>query len=67
MNDIEIENLLDEAGYRYELAAGQFIAVDPQDLTDYSAQDVAEELEIPIDDLTRWEQRVRHEDEIAGA
>jgi hypothetical protein len=66
MNDLEIDSLLEDAGIQYELAAGQYIALDPQDLTDYGTQDIAEELEIPLDDLMRWEQQRRYEDETTG-
>src|SRR5262245_4733672 len=57
MHDIEIESLLNEAGYRYDAASGRYDAIDgDEDQGDYATEDVADQLEIPVEDLLRWEQ-----------
>ncbi len=58
MNDIELESLLEEAGYRYVVASGRYVFADAGDAADedYATEDVADQLEIPIEDLLRWEQ-----------
>ena len=60
MNDVEIESLLDEAGYRYDPLCGRYIeslegASDSDDIDDFPSEDIADQLEIPLDDLLRWE------------
>ena len=61
MQDIEIESLLEEAGYRYVPATGRYVATLEvgADDEDYATQDIADQLDIPIDDLLRWEQEQR--------
>lgn len=63
MNDVEIESLLEDAGYGYDLATGQFVTASEDEAEIRSPQDVAEELEIPVDDLIRWVQEQNHTDE----
>ena len=57
MQDVELESLLTEAGYVYVPASGRYQAADAVDGdVDYASEDIADQLEIPIDDLLRWEQ-----------
>jgi hypothetical protein len=63
MNDTEIESLLDDAGYGYDLASGQFVTQTLEEVEIRSPQDVADELEIPVDDLIRWVEEQNHSDE----
>jgi len=58
MNDDEIQSLLEEAGYQYTPATGRYMFLDAsgeQD-EDFATEDVADQLEIPVEDLLRWEQ-----------
>jgi hypothetical protein len=57
MQDVELESLLQEAGYQFDVASGRYRTSDAgeQDV-DYATEDVADQLEIPIEDLLRWEQ-----------
>lgn len=66
MNDVELESLLNDAGYRYDTIAGAFVTETPQDVETYSAEDVADQLEIPLDDMIRWQQEQRHADEMTA-
>jgi hypothetical protein len=65
MNDTEIESLLEDAGYGYDLASGQFITQTSQETEIHSPKDVADELDIPVDDIIRWVQEQNHADEAA--
>ena len=57
MQDVELESLLQDAGYVYVPATGRYQTADATDGdVDYASEDVADQLEIPIDDLLRWEQ-----------
>jgi hypothetical protein len=57
MQDVEIESLLNEAGYRFSPATGRYEAIDAgEDELDYPTEDVADQLQIPVDDLIRWEE-----------
>jgi hypothetical protein len=57
MNDVEIESLLSEAGYRYNPASARYDTVEgDEDQGDLATEDVADQLEIPVEDLLRWEQ-----------
>ena len=57
MQDVELESLIQEAGYVYVPATGRYQTADATDGdVDYATEDVADQLEIPIDDLVRWEQ-----------
>jgi 3-polyprenyl-4-hydroxybenzoate decarboxylase len=58
MNDVELQSLLEEAGYRYMPATGRYVVADAaqEDAEDYATEDVADQLEIPVEDLLRWEQ-----------
>ncbi|MGD1278772.1 MAG: hypothetical protein ABR964_16285 [Tepidisphaeraceae bacterium] len=66
MNDLEIESLLQDAGYRFDLAAGLYIVSDGDEGDFFDTQDIADELEIPVDDLIRWEAQQRYADDIAA-
>jgi hypothetical protein len=68
MLDVEIESLLDEAGYRFNPASGHYeTAVAAADggaaeATEvggadglWTAEDIADQLEIPLEDLERWQ------------
>jgi hypothetical protein len=56
MDDIELESLIQEAGYQFDPATGRYIVTgaDEGDV-DYATEDIADQLEIPIEDLMRWE------------
>ncbi len=56
MQDVELESLLQEAGYQFDPISGRYMTADAaeQDV-DYASEDVADQLEIPIEDLLRWE------------
>jgi hypothetical protein len=57
MQDVELESLLQEAGYVYVAATGRYQTADASaGDVDYASEDIADQLEIPIDDLLRWEQ-----------
>lgn len=57
MQDVEVESLLTEAGYQFMTASGRYVAADGgEGDVDYATEDIADQLEIPIDDLVRWEQ-----------
>jgi len=66
MQDVEIESLLEDAGYRFNLSDGIYFAGDEQDSDTYESQDVADQLEIPVEDLLRWEQEQRQADGSIG-
>ena len=57
MLDEEIASLLEEAGYRFvpESARYQVIAGAAAGETEHSSEFVADELEIDVEDLRRWE------------
>ncbi len=57
--------MLDDAGYQFDPVAGQYVALASEDEA-YNSEDVADQLEIPLDDLTRWEEEQRQADETAG-
>jgi hypothetical protein len=57
MQDVEIESLLTEAGYRFSPATGRYETADAEaDDLDYPTEDIADQLQIPVDDLIRWEE-----------
>ncbi len=57
MQDVELESLLQEAGYQFDPTTGRYRTADAADEdVDYASEDIADELEIPIEDLLRWEQ-----------
>jgi len=66
MNDLEIEGLLRDAGYQYDLAAGLYALLDGPEAEYYDAEEVSDTLEIPLDDLCRWEAEQRHADETSA-
>jgi hypothetical protein len=57
MQDVEVESLLADAGYRYAPATGRYFMIDggEGDL-DYPTEEIADLLQIPMDDLIRWEE-----------
>jgi hypothetical protein len=58
MQDVEVESLLTEAGYRFAPATGRYELVDAEgDELDYPTEDIADQLGIPVDDLIRWEEQ----------
>jgi hypothetical protein len=67
MNDVEIESLLQGAGYQYDLGAGGYAFGDTDEADFFGTEEIADSLEIPLDDLIRWEAEQRHADEIAGS
>lgn len=57
MQDIEIESLLDQAGFRYDSTSGRYFELlDSDEAMDYVTEDIADQLAIPVDDLVRWEE-----------
>ena len=57
MQDIEIESLLQSAGFRYDSASGRYFEeLDCDEAMDYVTEDVADQLMIPVNDLVRWEE-----------
>jgi hypothetical protein len=57
MQDVELESLLQEAGYQFDPTSGRYMTADADEQdVDYASEDVADQLEIPIEDLLRWEQ-----------
>jgi hypothetical protein len=57
MEDVELESLIQEAGYQFDAATGRYIVTGATDGdVDYATEDIADQLEIPIEDLVRWEQ-----------
>ena len=57
MQDVELESLIQEAGYQFDPATGRYRTTDAADEdVDYATEDIADQLEIPIEDLLRWEQ-----------
>jgi 3-polyprenyl-4-hydroxybenzoate decarboxylase len=57
MQDVELGSLIQEAGYQFDPTTGRYKTVDAADEdVDYATEDIADQLEIPIEDLVRWEQ-----------
>jgi hypothetical protein len=57
MQDVELESLIQEAGYQFDIASGRYCTLDSgEGDVDYATEDIADQLEIPIEDLARWEQ-----------
>ncbi len=57
MQDVEVESLVQHAGYRFDPMIGRYVVTDSaEDDVDYPTEDVAEQLGIPMDDLIRWEE-----------
>jgi hypothetical protein len=57
MQDVELECLLQQAGYQFVPSTGRYMTADADEQdVDYATEDVADQLEIPIEDLMRWEQ-----------
>ncbi len=61
MNDSDIDRLLYDAGYRYDLATGRYCRDDGDD--DFPTEDIAEELRVNIDQLLAWEDRQQNRDD----
>ena len=58
MQDVEIESLLTEAGYQFNTVSGRYDIVgagEEDEVADQSSDDIADILEIPLEDLQRWE------------
>jgi len=60
MNDEEVQNLLEVAGYRYDAVSGQFCCDLPVAGEVHDLEDLSDELEIPLDDLIRWHEEQDH-------
>ena len=57
MEDVELECLIQQAGYQFDPTTGRYIVTGGSEgEVDYATEDIADQLEIPIDDLVRWEQ-----------
>jgi hypothetical protein len=57
MEDVELESLIQEAGYQFDPGIGRYVVAGAgEGDVDYATEDIADQLEIPIDDLVRWEQ-----------
>jgi hypothetical protein len=54
MMDVEIQSLLEEAGYDYDPVQACYITIagEPEE---HSSEYIADELQIPLEDLQRWE------------
>ena len=59
MQDVEIESLLEEAGYQYSVADGAYQTVGVAESELYGSEEIADQLEIPLEDLVRWEEQQR--------
>jgi len=58
MQNIEIDSLLDQAGFRYDLTSGRYFELlDSDEAMDYVTEDIADQLAIPVDDLVHWEEQ----------
>ena len=59
MQDVEIESLLQDAGYVFNPTTGRYETESPDaeddEVYDQGSEDVADILEIPLEDLQRWE------------
>lgn len=66
MQDMEIESLLEDAGYRFNIVDGVYFAGDEEDGDTHGSEDVADQLEIPMEDLLRWEEQQRQADTAVG-
>ncbi len=58
MQDFEIQDLLAAAGYSFNTISGRYDivnAAEDDEVADQSSEDIADILEIPLDDLQRWE------------
>ncbi len=65
MQDVEIESLLEDAGYTFNPASGRYDVValgDDDEAMDQASEEVADILEIPLEDLQRWEEEQREAD-----
>jgi len=66
MQDVEIESLLQDAGYMFNPSTGQYEVenanADTEEVLEHNSEDVADILEIPIEDLQRWEQEQMEQD-----
>ena len=66
MQDVEIESLLQDAGYMFNPSTGQYEVenanADTDEVLEHNSEDVADILEIPIEDLQRWEQEQMEQD-----
>ena len=65
MQDVEIESLLQEAGYTVNPSSGLYESGQGEDTAEQDSETVADILEIPLDDLQRWEEEQQEEDRTA--
>jgi hypothetical protein len=68
MQDMEIESLLEEAGYAFNVVSGRYDIVnsaEDDEVADQSSEDIADILEIPLEDLQRWEEEQMEADRAA--
>jgi hypothetical protein len=64
MEDVEIESLLEDAGFCYDLGAKRYTGADSDDPDEiYNTEDIADALDIPVEDLVRWEHQHQKADE----
>ncbi len=57
MGNVELESLIQEAGYQFDPTIGRYVVSGSDEAdVDYTTEDIADQLEIPIEDLIRWEQ-----------
>jgi hypothetical protein len=66
MNDVEVQNLLEVAGYRYDAVSRQFCCDSPVEGEIHDLEEVSDELEIPLDDLIRWHEEQGHNDDFGA-
>lgn len=61
MLDVEIQSLLEEAGYDYDPIAGCYVSIagEPEE---HTSEFIADQLQIPLEDLYRWELEQRRMD-----
>ena len=58
MQDVEVESLINEAGYQFAPATGRYVLFDSaENDVDYPTEEIADQLGIPVDDLIRWEEQ----------
>jgi hypothetical protein len=65
MQDVEIESLLQEAGYTFNPASRLYETGQGEDAAEQDSETVADILEIPLDDLQRWEAEQQEVDRTA--
>ncbi len=71
MQDVEIESLLEDAGYAFNTTTGRYDVIaatgdDDAEGYDQGSEEVADILEIPLEDLQRWEEEQREANDSTG-